>query len=150
MLAIMLAAWGLPNLTYAQSAADQKAAKMVIENLFSAMIRADSAALRACFAPGAIMQTIAMDSAGQTSVRTDGVDRFVKSVGAQAPGALDEQIKFGEVLIDGPLATVWTPYSFYVKGTFSHCGVNAFQLVKMATGWKIQYIIDTRRKSPCP
>ncbi|HMP92081.1 MAG TPA: hypothetical protein PKD90_04365, partial [Phnomibacter sp.] len=118
MLAIMLAAWGLPNLTYAQSAADQKAAKMVIENLFSAMIRADSAALRACFAPGAIMQTIAMDSAGQTSVRTDGVDRFVKSVGAQAPGALDEQIKFGEVLIDGPLATVWTPYSFYVKGTF--------------------------------
>jgi hypothetical protein len=47
------------------------------------------------------------------------------------------------------MAAAWTPYRFYRNGEFSHCGVNSFQLVKMAEGWKIVYIIDTRRKEPC-
>jgi len=47
------------------------------------------------------------------------------------------------------MATVWAPYKFYYKGTFSHCGVDMFQLVRMKGGWKIVYLIDTRRKEPC-
>jgi hypothetical protein len=37
-----------------------------------------------------------------------------------------------EVQIDDNLAAVWTEYEFYVGKNFSHCGVNAFQLVKNA------------------
>jgi hypothetical protein len=62
---------------------------------------------------------------------------------------LDERILAYEIRIDGPMATAWTPYEFYVNGDFSHCGVNSFQLVKFVEGWKIVYIIDTRRKEPC-
>jgi hypothetical protein len=47
------------------------------------------------------------------------------------------------------MATAWTPYKFYLDKTFSHCGVNAFQLFKSENGWKIISILDTRRKEPC-
>jgi len=60
-----------------------------------------------------------------------------------------KKITFSNILIDGNLASVWTPYEFYFKGQFSHCGVNSFQLVKSNNEWKIQYIIDTRRKDNC-
>jgi len=53
------------------------------------------------------------------------------------------------VKIDGPLAIVWTPYKFYFNGKFSHCGVNSFQLVRFNGVWKIQYLIDTRRRAGC-
>jgi hypothetical protein len=53
------------------------------------------------------------------------------------------------VLIDGNLASVWTDYKFYIGEKFSHCGVNSFQLFKGDDGWKIIYIIDTRRKDNC-
>ncbi|MFT2543406.1 hypothetical protein ACMWP9_36050, partial [Escherichia coli] len=61
----------------------------------------------------------------------------------------DERIVFDVVKIDADLAIVWTPYQFYRNGTFSHCGVNSFQLVRLNGRWKIQYLIDTRRKTGC-
>jgi hypothetical protein len=47
------------------------------------------------------------------------------------------------------MAAIWTEYSFYLGDKFSHCGVNSFQLFKDETGWKIIYIVDTRRKEGC-
>ena len=35
------------------------------------------------------------------------------------------------------IATVWTPYDFWIDGKFSHCGIDAFDLVKTDEGWKI-------------
>jgi hypothetical protein len=40
-------------------------------------------------------------------------------------------------------------YTFYVGDQMSHCGVNAFQLMKTTEGWKIIGITDTRRKDNC-
>jgi len=61
----------------------------------------------------------------------------------------DERINFDMVRTDGPLATAWTPYKFYYKGNFSHCGVDSYQLVRINGIWKIQYLIDTRRNMSC-
>jgi len=50
-----------------------------------------------------------------------------------------------EVRIHGLIATVWAPYDFWKDGTFGHCGVDAFNLVKTDEGWKISscvYSID--------
>ncbi|HNA01067.1 MAG TPA: hypothetical protein PLN49_09415, partial [Ferruginibacter sp.] len=63
--------------------------------------------------------------------------------------AADERITFDVVRVDGALAIAWTPYKFYFNGKFSHCGVNSFQLVRFNGEWKIQYLIDTRRKAGC-
>lgn len=40
-------------------------------------------------------------------------------------------------LVSGPLAVVWMPYDLYVNGAWSHCGVDAFTLYKVAGAWRI-------------
>ena len=40
-------------------------------------------------------------------------------------------------------------YAFQVEGVPSHCGVNAFQLVKGSEGWQIPQVTDTRRREGC-
>lgn len=131
----------------AQSSEDS--VKATIRKMFFAMIEADGAMLQDCFADNAIMQTITTNKEGKLIVRTDSVSAFVKQVSNMPKGLADERIVFEMVKIDGPLATVWTPYKFYRRADFSHCGVNSFQLVRTTDKWRIQYIIDTRRKSGC-
>jgi len=46
------------------------------------------------------------------------------------------------------VAQVWTEYAFYLNKEFSHCGIDAFQLVKDKE-WKIIHLIDTRKKMNC-
>jgi hypothetical protein len=63
--------------------------------------------------------------------------------------AADEKVVFDAIHIDGPMAAVWTPYEFYFKGQFSHCGVDHFVFIRQEGKWKIQYLVDTRRKLGC-
>jgi hypothetical protein len=123
--------------------------KNAVNTLFVAMKTADQALLTSCFADSAVLQTITKNNAGQLIVVNEKVADFAISIGRFAKGDLDEQINFDIVKIDGDLAIAWTPYKFYLKTVFSHCGVNSFQLVKQKNGWKIQYLIDTRRKLNC-
>ena len=131
----------------AQSAEDS--VKMVVDQLFTAMKSADVAAIQGVFADSALLQTIARTKEGGFIVRNESIRDFATSIGKLPKGAADERIRYETVKIDGPLAAVWTPYQFYYNGQFGHCGVNSFQLVRMGNGWKIQYIIDTRRKDDC-
>jgi len=128
---------------------DEAAVKATVNTLFEGMRKSDSALLRKAFAPGAIMQTVAKPKAGGTMVRTDSVEAFIRQVSTPHTEVYDERIQFGAVHIDGDLASAWTPYKFYVGEKFSHCGVNSFQLVRLNGEWKIQYIIDTRRREGC-
>jgi len=32
---------------------------------------------------------------------------------------------------------VWAPYDFWIDGKLSHCGTDAFDLIKTEDGWKI-------------
>lgn len=128
---------------------EEMAVKTTINQLFVGMRNADSTAVFTAFAPGAIMQTIVQSKDGKTSVRQNPVAGFASYVGKQAKGAADEQIVFETIKVDGDLAIAWTPYRFIFNGNFSHCGVNTFTLVKLDGVWKINYIIDTRRKENC-
>jgi len=129
----------------AQTAEDS--VKATINRLFEGMKNADTVLLRSAFTDEPILQTIATDKKKQVYVKNNKFGDFVKITGQQKAGEADERIEFGAIRIDGPLAMVWTPYQFYYKGKFRHCGVNSFQLVKLEDGWKIQYLIDTRRKN---
>lgn len=115
-----------------------------IRDLFSGMKNADATLLKSAFSDTAILQTITKDG-----VKTENIQDFVTSISKSSKGDLDERIYFENISIDGDLASVFTPYSFYYKGKFSHCGANSFQLVKQNGEWKIQYLIDTRRKDNC-
>ena len=130
----------------AQTAEDS--VKAVISKLFDAMRNADSKSLMECFADSAILQSVSEKDA-QVKIATDPVKEFADFVGTTTKGDADEQISFDVVKIDGALAMAWTPYKFYYKGNFSHCGVDSYQLVRISGAWKIQYLIDTRRKTGC-
>ena len=123
--------------------------KMAVNKMFTAMKSADTTALRSVLADGALLQTITRDREGRSVVRNEPFASFLDFISKQKSGDADERIRFDMIKIDGPLASVWTPYQFYYKGQFSHCGVNSFQLVRLNNGWKIQYIIDTRRREGC-
>lgn len=119
--------------------------KTAVNSLFEGMRTSDSVKINQVFSKTAILQTIRKDG----EVKNENVKAFIASISKVQKGALDERITFSNILIDGNLASVWTPYEFYYQGKFSHCGVNSFQLVKTDNGWKIQYIIDTRRQDNC-
>ncbi len=133
--------------TYAQS--DEEKAKAAILQFFEGMRRSDSNMIKTSLAPNAMLQTIGKNKEGQTVVRSEDIARFITAVTQPHDEVYDERITFNSIKIDGDLATVWTPYQFYVGEKFSHCGVNSFQLVRYSGEWKIQYIIDTRRKEGC-
>lgn len=131
----------------AQTAEDS--VKTTINKLFKSMINSDASSIKSLFADSAILQTISRNKDDKIIVLNESVNDFADFVGKQSKGAADERINFEVVKIDGPLAIAWTPYKFYFNGVFSHCGVNSFQLVKINNDWKIQYLIDTRRKKGC-
>lgn len=131
----------------AQSAEDS--VKAVINNMFTAMKTADSVLLKTTFADSMVLQTISRNKEGKMVVVDEKPGDFVATIGKLLSGDADERIIFDVVKVDGPLAIAWTPYNFYYKGQFSHCGVNSFQLVRFNGEWKIQYLIDTRRKQGC-
>ncbi|MGC4103857.1 nuclear transport factor 2 family protein [Ferruginibacter sp.] len=131
----------------AQSAEDS--VKAVVNKMFDAMKNSDGATLKTTFADSAILQTIGRSKDGKTMIEHDTVDEFATIVGKMPKGDADERIVFDVVKVDGPLAIVWAPYKFYYKGNFSHCGIDSFQLVRINGEWKIQYLVDTRRKTGC-
>lgn len=137
----------LPFTASAQSARDS--VESTVRQLFTGMKNADSALVSQCFAPTAIQQTVIVTKEGKESVRSETVAEFIKSIARLSKGDADEHIVIASLNIDGGLASVWTPYRFFYKGKFIHCGANSFQLVRCDTGWKIQYLIDTRRKQGC-
>ena len=133
--------------SFAQS--EEDSVKNVVQTLFLAMKNADASLLASTFSDSSILQTIVNDKDGIVKVRNEQVKDFIDFVSKEEKGNADERITFETIKIDGPLALVWTPYKFYYKGKFSHCGVNSFHLVKLSGQWKIQYLIDTRRKAGC-
>ncbi len=81
-----------------------------------------------------------------TSQRTSPGD-FAKLL-ESAPRPIFERIWDAEVRIDHTIATVWAPYDVYRGPEFSHCGTDAFQLLKIADAWKVAMVSYTATRPP--
>lgn len=148
VLAIAVGLGALPARALAQ--ADEEAAVMaVVEAMFDAMRAGDSTAFRAVLHPSATGASAFVREGQPTLARETSLEGFVQAVGAPHDQVWDERIWDAEVRIDGLLATVWTPYAFYLGDELSHCGLDAFQLFKGDDGWKVFHIADTRRREGC-
>jgi Putative lumazine-binding len=123
--------------------------KETINNLFEGMRKSDAALIQSALAENAVLQSIKKNKEGKLIVQSESVADFLTAITKPHTEVYDERIVFETIKIDGPLASVWTPYKFYIGATFSHCGVDSYQLVKIDGKWKIQYLIDTRRKDGC-
>ena len=147
ILILLTAIHCISIVTNAQTAEDS--VKAVVNQLFTAMKNTDVSMLKDAFADSAVLQTIRPKQDGTFFVQNDRVTDFISQIGMAKKDSLDERITFETVKIDGPLASVWTPYKFYYAGKFRHCGVNSFQIVRINGRWKIQFLIDTRRRQGC-
>ena len=128
-----------------QPAADGPLA--AVERLFDAMRKRDTTAMRALFDSTARLVTTGTRN-GQPTLRTIPIEQWLQGVG-RATQELDERIWDPVVHTDDNLAAVWVKYEFVAGGQFSHCGVDAFQLFRSTTGWKIFQVTDTQRRDNC-
>ncbi len=135
---------------FCQPLSEEKVIRQTIYELFEGMYHADSARAHRVFHPEMRLMTVTLDKSGLPAVQSSDIQKFLNNMGTpRKEGPLDERIWSYKIQIDGRLASVWTPYSFYIGSQFSHCGTNTFQLVKMLDGWKILQITDTRQKDNC-
>jgi len=139
VLFVLLSSFAFPQTS------EEQLIKASVNSLFDGMKTSDSSKINNAFSKNAVLQTITTNG----DVKSESISDFALNISKAKKGSLDERITFSNILIDGNLASVWTPYEFYYQGKFLHCGVNSFQLVKVNNEWKIQYIIDTRRKVNC-
>jgi hypothetical protein len=117
----------------------------VVERLFEGMRTRDTTMLRSVFDPSARLYGVNRDGA----VRASAPDDFIRSVGGREGPMLDEKVFAPHVQIDGDLASVWTFYTLHIGDQFSHCGIDAFMLLRVANQWKIVSLADTRRQENC-
>ena len=140
----------LPAPSSAQSVDPRDEVLAVAERLFAAMEAKDTAGVRAAFAPGAKLVGLRTRPDGTVVYQQLTIDEFVAFVGRDTRGAWVERAFHPEVRISGTLATVWADYDFHLGGTFTHCGVDALQLLHFADGWKIVSLADTYVREGCP
>ncbi|MEX0291193.1 MAG: nuclear transport factor 2 family protein [Flavobacteriaceae bacterium] len=130
--------------------AQTEAVQKTIETFFEGFHAQDSNMMKSTIGDNPVLQTIGKNKEGETRVRSQEFDRLIKSI-VSIPDSVNfqEKIKSYSIQVDGPMANAWTPYEFWINDKFSHCGVNSFQLFNDGEGWKIIYLVDTRRKKDC-
>lgn len=55
-------------------------------------------------------------------------------------------VRLGKISVQADetrIATVWAPYTFYIDGRKSHCGIESLQLYRLNVGWQIVSFADT-------
>ena len=109
--------------------------------VFDAMAARDTSRLRTLLHPMAhLIATV--ESGDSVVVRGTSLAEFLAAI-ARMGEAPHERMTRPEVKVSGAIATIWTPYDFHVGSTFSHCGVDSFQLVRTSHGWQVTSIIYT-------
>ena len=75
---------------------------------------------------------------------------FIHAVTQPGQPGIDEPIRNPVVHVSGDLATVWAEYQVRRDGTtVTHCGFDAFHLVRSGGRWKLLNISDTYQPTGC-
>jgi hypothetical protein len=133
-----------------QSSNEEASVNAVIKQLFTGMEKGDSAMVHGAFTKEVTMATVFRDKDNSPMIhRESTLDGFLNAVGTPHKEVWYEEIWNVKIQLDGDFAQAWCDYAFYIDHTFSHCGVDAFHLIKEKDGWKIFHLADTRRTEGC-
>lgn len=122
-----------PSITQAQSTAERDAILKTVQAFFDTMTATDVEGARKILMPQGRFHATRMRDG---NIRSFSNEEYFADLQA-GKQTLRERMWNPEVRVHGLIATVWTPYDFWVDGKFSHCGIDAFDLVKTEEGWKI-------------
>lgn len=136
--------------THAQNlAVESRGIMESVNKVFAGMAAGDSALVSSVFTPDAVLVTVT-NVDGKPGLHTEKIQKFLDAVGSPHDQPWNEPIWDAKINVDGNLAHVWTKYAFYLGKTFSHCGVDAFSLIKGEDGkYRIFHLVDTRQKEGC-
>ena len=133
-----------------QNSFSEDDARMLIDTFFEGFHEGDTTKMRSVMHSNIKMQTAFTDSEGIHQVVDSEGNDLLKTISERPETQIwEERLLSYHIQIDGNLSHVWTPYEFWFNGTFSHCGANAFTLVRTKDGWKIIHLIDSRRRTGC-
>ncbi|MEP6780539.1 MAG: hypothetical protein ABJC26_11665 [Gemmatimonadaceae bacterium] len=129
----------------AQTAADDRARVVAVaDSALAAISRTDFVAFTNFMLDSAVMLSAReADGKTSTSFRTRAQQRAT-----QTDSKYTERGFRPEVQISGPLASVWMRYDFYLDGKFSHCGVDAFTMLKSDGRWRIATLVWSVEQPP--
>jgi hypothetical protein len=130
------------------SRADSTAVVAAAEGLLKAISTRDTALARRLLLPGAQLASIP-DPAAPTAVGRLQTDSQFLSTLATSKQVYLERMWNPTVFLQGSLAIVRAPYDFFLDGTFSHCGVDVFTLVRSRGEWRITHVVYTTQRVGC-
>ena len=140
----------LATVANAQNTRENLGIKKTIETFFDGLHKGDSILVSSTLHSTIKIQTTFTDKKGKKTLVTDSKEKLLTGIAnKKSEHTYLEKILSWQIHIDGNLASVWTPYEFYLNNKFSHCGANSFQLFNDNGSWKIIYLVDMRRKNDC-
>lgn len=142
----LLIAMLISSACFAQNSFSEENAKQYIDVFFDGFHKKDTVKMRSVMVNNLRMYTAYKSITEGDKVSLYSGAGFLKLVASREEGVKwEERLLDYDINIDGNLASVWTPYQFYINDVLSHCGANHFTLVATEEGWKIMTIIDSRR-----
>jgi hypothetical protein len=138
-----------PRASHAQTARDSVVA--TVEAFFRTMERNDAAGAARILTTDGV--SYATRRAGDSVVVRSATFRSHLERLQAARDTILERMWNPTVEVHGTVAMVWTPYDLYRNGVFSHCGVDAFTLVRGTQGWlvsSVSYTIEPTGCAPSP
>jgi hypothetical protein len=131
----------------AREAAERGIVLAAAQRLFDALGARDPAAVMAVVVPeGTISGHVTRD--GTTRFFADRWQDWANGL-REGSERLEERMHNPRVRIRGNMASIWTEYSFYRDGRFSHCGIDLFDMAKVQGRWRVLNITFTAETQGC-
>jgi hypothetical protein len=133
----------LNSSTVAQSAAERDAVLTTVQAFFDTMTAKDVEGARKILVPQGRFHAMRMRDG---DIRSFSNEEYFAQLQSEKR-TFRERMWNPEVRVHGLIATVWTPYDFWIDGKFSHCGIDAFDLIKTKDGWQMaggSYTIENK------
>ena len=131
------------------SVADRNAVLDAVQTALDAWRQADGAKLESVLDPAFRELTLHLrDGTWELGIEERG--HLIGTMSRIEKGMWDDRLLDPQVMLDGPIAVVWSHYRFsgnYVEGgvrhTPVHCGIATFQLYRIEGRWRIATFADT-------
>jgi ketosteroid isomerase-like protein len=128
---------------------DREAVLASIQSFMDALRMRDTAAMNLHVDSLTRLTLIRPTREGGTRVVVMSGADFIRAVTQPGQPGIDEPIRNPVVHVSSDLASVWAEYQVRRDTTVTHCGFDAFHLVRRDGRWKLLNVSDTYQQAGC-
>ncbi len=137
--------------SHIEKVSEAQAAGAVADKLFEAMRVKNASSIQSLFLENGQLTALDKPRSGEgfSTTRNFSGAAFAKMISEAKGDEFLEKMPEKEVRIYGNSAIVNGRYTFHIGDKFSHCGMNAFHLLKTENGWRIANASSTLESNSC-